>query len=629
MRLVVAHILLALLICPSPAVGDEKIRTADGLAGGLREFGWLLGQFYSSANDNVFEVINLRAQPTEEGALAISYEVSDRTDPCEFAVKEEWSWDEKNEAIKSKYTVHKSGGEATGGLGYEAIEFEGTGTYLLAKHKSEPDSWVGKGEFENRLNRRRNIEVQFKRTGPTSFTVQSSTASPKTEFKFESHDSKKRTERAFLVQQIGVNQSLRVQPTPKMDGEFDDWSMPAVSVDDPSSDAEGAFDLTKVEAKVFGQDFFIRIKLTKDMNLQNGDTEEGTLILNAKLPGDRTLKLDFRARQALLIGPGAVSTIPWRDLRYVSLPTFAASEFELRLDLSSFGVRAGDTVVFTFEGSDKLAAPIQLTANSKEKRFRDLPTTTRPQNAIRVASMNTLRSGLSDPKRSADFKQLMQFADADVYCFNEEWDLPKFQQGVTGIWGNGVNMAWNNGCGIVSKHRLKILDLGLDRGCAVLMTIPDRPPLVIISVHLKCCGYAGSEEDDQRIEQARQVVTAVEGIRQGRFGKQSRGADVMAIGDYNLVGSREPLDLLEAAGLSPILLRSPIDGSSATWRGLRPTESFWPGRLDCLAIEFKALRSVGGYILHPQEASQLVPALRVRDDLSDHAMLVVDLEGAE
>ena len=71
-------------------------------------------------------------------------------------------------------------------------------------------------------------------------------------------------------------------------------------------------------------------------------------------------------------------------------------------------------------------------------------------------------------------------------------------------------------------------------------------------------------------------------MRNQQFGKEAMQAPVIVIGDYNLVGSRKPLDILLAAGLSEVLPVRQGNGFAHTWQGLKEDESFWPGRLDLL-----------------------------------------------
>ena len=114
-------------------------------------------------------------------------------------------------------------------------------------------------------------------------------------------------------------------------------------------------------------------------------------------------------------------------------------------------------------------------------------------------------------------------------------------------------------------------------------------------------------------------------IRKSELGLITQFTPIVVIGDYNLVGSRKPLDVINAAGLKDVICQS-ADGGSTTWRGLEADSSFWPGRLD--------LASVGGFgvitgrifdsgQMGKDEAQRRGVEL---DDstASDHLMLVLD-----
>ena len=169
----------------------------------------------------------------------------------------------------------------------------------------------------------------------------------------------------------------------------------------------------------------------------------------------------------------------------------------------------------------------------------------------------------------------------------------------------------------------------LKRGAAALIEIPGKQPIVVVSVHFKCCGYAGSEEDVKRIKETDRLVQELAETEGGKFGEKAAEAGVVVIGDYNLVGSRKPLTNLIDNGLEDFLLRSPADGSATTWQGLRATESFWPGRLDYVTFRADRLEAKGGYKLSASELQLLRPKLKVPKAVSDHSMLVIDVAPRE
>jgi endonuclease/exonuclease/phosphatase family metal-dependent hydrolase len=253
---------------------------------------------------------------------------------------------------------------------------------------------------------------------------------------------------------------------------------------------------------------------------------------------------------------------------------------------------------------------------------------------VRIANLNTLYQGLGDPDRVDQIKRLLAAAQADVYCFQEELDEGTFRKAAQRMVptkdGQQVNLCWSNGCGIATSLPLESAPLDLERGVAALVELPGHKHLVVVSVHFKCCGYAGSWQDDTRVYQAEQLADGIQRMRKGEYGEKCKIAGIVVVGDYNLVGSRKPLDILKKAGLTDLLLRAAGDGAAYTWRGLRQEESFWPGRLDLVAYDGKALKPESGFVVDTSRLSDKAIVdlgLRVQDSLaSDHLSLVADFQ---
>ena len=413
-----------------------------------------------------------------------------------------------------------------------------------------------------------------------------------------------------------------------LDGYLDDWKPEHLVATDPSGDASGKFDLTSISAQVFGGRVFLRFDTGAELNLQSGKPEDGNLLLKIILPRNRELAIDFRGRSAVLTAEGGASTIPWDELDFVALPTFATRDFEMQFDLKQFGLGSGDELSLNFEGSDSLASPIKLQVNSESLPPLERLPTNKPESAIRVASVNTLHSGLADPKRGPTVCSMLSFADADIYCFNEEGDASAFRQAVTAWWAsvdnNQPTIIHKGSNAIVTSHPAKELMTDMARVAVALVEPVGETPVVVFSVHFKCCGYAGSDEDQLRCTQAAEVAAVIKRIRSGDFGEVAKTARLVVLGDYNLVGSRQPLETILEAGTKEVTLRSVVDGSTATWRGVTKKETFWPGRLDYVAVA-PAAGKASGFLVRAAEIGKLTGAENSDPLATDHAMLVVDL----
>jgi endonuclease/exonuclease/phosphatase family metal-dependent hydrolase len=194
-------------------------------------------------------------------------------------------------------------------------------------------------------------------------------------------------------------------------------------------------------------------------------------------------------------------------------------------------------------------------------------------------------------------------------------------------------------CGIISRLPLTAVP-ALDpimmieqpdrsvRAVGALIHVDNRN-LLATSVHLKCCGRLGSSEDQARLSEVAAIHAAV---RRAIAEFQAHGA-VLA-GDFNLVGSREPLENLQA-GLdldgSPLSLVDAyqIDGrSNATWADR--AQPFVPGRLDYAALSDSSLEVRGCFVYDAQDITarwRETHGILAEDttNASDHLPLVLDI----
>ena len=171
-----------------------------------------------------------------------------------------------------------------------------------------------------------------------------------------------------------------------------------------------------------------------------------------------------------------------------------------------------------------------------------------------------------------------------------------------------------------------------------LLRMPDRPDrtirvigaaltlsghrLLVVSTHLRCCGYAGSFEDRTRVVEADAIRRAIaSAVASGRFD------GVIVGGDLNVVGSRWPLDIL-AENLQVVEPLQFGGRSNTTWSDVR--QPFLPGRLDFLLLSdpSPAVRRsfvFDSRLVHPRWLRH--HGLRAGDtvEASDHRPVVVDL----
>ena len=431
--------------------------------------------------------------------------------------------------------------------------------------------------------------------------------------------------RRIVLSAIGLLPILCSSASPFLiDGRFDDWAEVAPAAIDPTGDATGAFDLTRVSAVCVGPALYVRFTITTVLNLHSGPESEGTLRLEISLPDGSALRIDCRKREAILPDP-SLQPVGLSEIPFISSPTHAADEFELRVDLSGYGLRQGDRIAIEFSGSDRLDEPLWAAwigdAPPPVRRSADRGEDT----AFRVASLNTLANGLGTEMRSAALGRLLRAVQADIYCFQEEEDTPDLPARLERLMPGGApwQVHRSGDCVIATRHELEPADINAPWFAAAIVRMPEKPPVLMASVHLSCCGYIGNPNDLQRIDQAQALLDALQRLR------PHPESPIVAAGDYNLVGSRTPLDLLETIGLRHQVLPGLIGDSVATWRDI--ALPFAPGLLDLLL--YANLSPTNGFVMDSSTLStEECAALGIHPDdseVSDHLLLVADFRFPE
>jgi len=423
----------------------------------------------------------------------------------------------------------------------------------------------------------------------------------------------------------------------RIDGAFQDWKDVAVCARDPKGDAKGAFDITKVYAASQGSILYLRFDTTNILNIQNGPKAEGTLLVTISLPDSRQLVLDMRGRRAFL-NDGVKELIAWTHLKYVIGPTYAQNEFEMQIDLARFDIDRGDSVSIQFGGSDQLRAPVRFTFSQPWETPKRRSHRREPGTDVRIVSFNTYFEGLSDPDREEAMAHLLNSVDGDIYCFQEEWKTEGHGEILERLMPPEGKGGWHihkvHGNVIASKYRLNILPSKNDT-CAAAFIRSAENSLLVINAHLKAMGYIDSSEDRLRIRQANDIVATIGEVFSGQyFEDDARGRKpaVVIVGDFNLVGSRAPLDLIleeKIYGLKDWLIPNLIGESVVTWRG-GTRASFSPGKLDYVIYSAMTLVPKNGFILNSELLNQ-TECRRLKLDvadskLSDHLLMTIDFQ---
>ncbi|MEZ6242646.1 MAG: GC-type dockerin domain-anchored protein [Phycisphaerales bacterium] len=445
---------------------------------------------------------------------------------------------------------------------------------------------------------------------------------------------------AFVA--VGVGHGLALAQPFAIDADFSEWDSVPVALTDPSGDALGLFDVTHVRGVAAGTVVYLEFDATNVINISTIPGVNQEVRIQFELPAiGRTVEVRLGGTNSMTAtNPTQVFT--WNTGPLIAQPSFASDRFELRTDLAIAGASAGDMVNITFGGasaSDSTTPPIALTLGGDGPVLHEGSTDRAPCADFRLASLNTLNTGFQD--QTPGLLRVVDSVDADVYCFVEEYggSATAVMNVLNSIDPTENGLPWNvrknNDCVIASQHTL-VSAPSYDNSyvaAVVDMGSPARSVLVL-AIHPKCCGSIGSSEDLRRIEQAGFMLQTIDEVRNALPASPLfpyRDAPVIVAGDWNLVGSRTPLDMLTDPSLPGVeWLHIPKIGAddATTWQANSAGTAYPPGILDYIVFSADKLGVLNRFVLDSRllSPSQLAAlGLQAGDSgASDHDMLVAD-----
>ncbi len=466
-----------------------------------------------------------------------------------------------------------------------------------------------------------------------------------------------------------------------IDGRFDDWGGVQPALIDPAKAAGEAIELREVRLASDGRFVHLLVDFSKTVNIQKLDVAVH-LVLDVdgnESTGRNTFGLNGADLDIILSPPerpGGVQLVstyanapplnPY-DIGFTFGPTYASRQFEFRIERGAklagiptvmAGGRMQGTIVCTDPkgniidqtavfGSD--LAPLRI---AEQTTTAELPAKSpgAGAGALRLMSWNAANGSLFD--QPEPFGRVLAAIDPDVIFLQELTDrssaaqlesflnrrlLPDESNQWHVVFGAGGG---NLRCAVASKLPLESAEP------FELLPYPDWPQrslrvagafvqfankrLLCISVHLRCCGGIGSQQDFIRILE---VETIREELR--KLAESGTFDGVIVAGDFNLVGSRRPLNLLttrlDITGLSLIEAEPyQLDGlSNATWSDR--AQPFVPGRLDYLLFSSSTLALRNTFVLDARDLDpDTLHRLRLRSDdtasASDHFPVVADVQ---
>ncbi len=490
----------------------------------------------------------------------------------------------------------------------------------------------------------------------------------------------------------------RSSPPIVINGDFDDWDAVNPALVDPADAPDAAVDLGEIRISHNDRFIHLLIDFGRNVNAQGmkgtamllldvdgnektGRTEYGLdgtdIIIDLSLPQTKSPAaatgsgIGLRSTPTESTTPTASeaptkpATLNPYDIGLMFAPTHSARRFEFRITRASilphtpalfmgehFAGKvvfldqqkqiADETDPFTYELSPTAPQP-PSTDDSRD------PLSRAPGTDLRVMSWNIERGAIfTNPE---PFRRAFAAIQPDVILLQELKDSNTLEQARDFLHA-AIPLPEN------AQWKITIGSAGGDLHCGILtrlplgtsapldgITLPNQPTrtiraignvinfrekqILFVSVHLKCCGNAEGPEDQQRQTEAHAIHDAITA-----FVKTNPMDGVVIAGDFNLVGSRDPLEIL-AMGLDldhsnlTIAPTLQLDGlSNTTWSDSK--QPFTPGRLDYLLFADSKLNLLHSFVYdsrclsphwlanHHLEAADTCAA-------SDHMPLVADI----
>lgn len=450
-----------------------------------------------------------------------------------------------------------------------------------------------------------------------------------------------------------------------LDGELDDWyGQTGIRAD--NDEVFICFESFDESQAIQAADFTTRIRIDADADSMTGmrqmfntkDLASGQPMMLSQ-GVDLTIDISPEGRDFGTLRGGSntrlhtadsTQRISHADVGFYFLPTHNSPRYEARLDRSRMPLLQHDGPISIVVEHRAIGGEVLRTQvfNTTLPRYApskpiNTPIAQAPKDGVRVMSTNVLYSTpLKDPE---PFVRVLDAMNPDVVLYQEWFKTTK--EDVLGWIDEHLGKDWSlimsdDGSGVAIATKLKVIETISkpvvehrgDRPSRVIAAVIEAhdEQLIVISLHLKCCGGAWSDEDNKRIMQASQIHDLVKELR-----NKYPDAGVVIGGDYNLVGSRVPLETMskgigrDGQDLVPVPTTCLGTQSMLTWTDA--DSSYTPGRLDWLLVDDRAWTPMSSWSLDTEHLSEQVlkdTGLK-RDDsrATDHLPIFVDLVPAD
>jgi endonuclease/exonuclease/phosphatase family metal-dependent hydrolase len=459
----------------------------------------------------------------------------------------------------------------------------------------------------------------------------------------------------------------------QIDGVFSEWGAPAAF--DPTGDP-GASGVDFSQLWIANDENWLFIRFDTGLEIEPDEGHDVRIVLDtddnagtgAAVQGvGAELVWSLGQRSGTLYLGGGSQATSHSQIGLTIAPTVSGTTFELAIRRDATGAGAlvlfpGSTVRVVIadfgSGGDAIGAGTLHTFDPTPQPVPSLGLGRADPSHVRVASYNVQNDGLftSSSGRQAAQARVMGAVDADVWILNEVWnhDGPEVEAKLEQLLPTGPGVSWtavNPLQGVVVASRFPVLEsatLPVASRDWVAARIDPRPrldsDLVVMGNHWKA--FSGASEDATRQDQADGLIRYVADMRAGTLLGVAAQTPIIAGGDFNLVGIRQPLttattgDIIDESTWGPdappdwdgsdfdvVVPRHPDQRLTYTWRN--DSSPFYPGRLDWMFYTGSVITLENHFAL---ETRSMTPANLTAHGLlsgdtgtaSDHAPIVAD-----
>jgi hypothetical protein len=295
---------------------------------------------------------------------------------------------------------------------------------------------------------------------------------------------------------------------------------------------------------------------------------------------------------------------------------------------------SGETFNYTFDNTP--TPPVNLIEISKADT-----------SFLRVLNYNILEDGILDPQRDQYFTRILRSINADIMCFNENWNTSASQMQnkineILPLTGGGSWRAIKIDGGNITVSKYPIIQSWQvypdKRITASFIDLPSyfESDVLVINSHFKCCGGVTNDQKRQ-IEADATIDFLLDAKTPGGVIDLPSDTPFLILGDLNLVGERQQLTTLvtgeiintqlfgnggppdwDETDLEDLISQQTDKRTAYTWRS--DNSSFPPGRLDFQIYSNSVMRVEKSFVIQTEIMSA--------DRLTQYGLLQFDTKNA-